>query len=114
MAKKKPRRTLKKVGKQKDGTMKVGTIRKASEIGSKSRRRGSKYDPILDQMRKLKRNEGFVIEVPRGLSAEALMNRLNVTIHRQTDLVPPAGCEFLKRTTDDGNIAIMCLPIEAE
>lgn len=104
----------KKTSTKKGSTMKVGSIKKASQIGSGPRRRGSKYDPIIDQMAKLKRNEGFVVEVPKNLPVATLMNRLNVTINRYTNegrLAPPAGCEFLKRTTSDGNLAILCVPV---
>lgn len=71
-------------------------------------RTGTKYQNMLDQMKGLKQGQSFTIEVPEGLTPRMFHNRLNAVI-RRAPLIAPRGCEFVKRTTVGGQIAVMCV-----
>lgn len=83
--------------------MPVGSVRKANTRG------GTMYQPILDQMSKLKANESFLVDIPRDTDAPTFQNRLTATLTRYP-IKPPAGCCFRKFTTDTNKICIACLP----
>lgn len=69
--------------------------------------RGSRYDPIFDKMETLKQGQSFTVDVPDGVSPRTMHNRINAAL-RRVELDPPKGCVFIKRTTEDGKIAISC------
>jgi hypothetical protein len=70
-------------------------------------RRGSMYDTIYADMRKLKEGQSFTVPVPKDVKIGTLQNRLNAAIGRGP-VRAPAGCVFRKYTTEEGKIAIAC------
>jgi len=70
-------------------------------------RRGSMYDQLFERMRKLTAGKSIMVDVPKNTSPRTMHNRINAAM-RRVDLQAPKGCEFVKRTTDDGRIAISC------
>jgi hypothetical protein len=88
--------------------IKLGKVTKTSNITFRSPApRGSMYDDIFDQMESLKAGESFTVDVPKGVTPRTMHNRINAAT-RRVELEPPKGCVFLKRTTEDGKIAISC------
>ncbi len=73
----------------------------------KSPRRGSMYDQLFDRMTKLTGGKSIMVDVPKGISPRTMHNRLNAAM-RRVGIQAPKGCEFVKRTTEDGRIAISC------
>jgi hypothetical protein len=70
-------------------------------------RRGSMYDQLFARMSKLTAGKSLMVDVPKGTSPRTMHNRINAAM-RRIDLKAPKGCDFIKRTTDDGRIAISC------
>ncbi len=127
----KPRRTVKKTARKKAPARKVTkkvarkTVKKTAagvpEISLKVSKkvatknvkfktadsRGTQYQPLFDEMAKLKKGETLPVDVPKGITARVLHNRLN-SVFRRFKPKAPAGCKFVKRTLEDGRIGITC------
>ncbi len=88
--------------------LKLGKVVKTSTIEMKRpKSRGSQYDEIFDQMEGLRAGQSFTVDIPRGVEPRTMHNRINAAV-RRVELEPPKGCIFVKRTTEDGRIAISC------
>lgn len=106
MAKKKKKQ--KKAKKKGDG-MKVVTTSGISFAPTP--KRGSKYDKIFARVAKLRAGQSVIVSVPKGIKGSVYHNRLNAAIRKRDDIKPPKGCEFQKRTTKDGKVAICCVRV---
>ena len=84
-----------------------GTVKTENVKFRQPPRRGSQYDPIFDRMEGLKVGQSFLVDVPKGVVPRTMHNRINAAM-RRVELEPPKGCVFVKRTTEDGRIAISC------
>lgn len=69
--------------------------------------RGTQYQPLLDKMQKMKKGETLPVDVPKGITARVLHNRLN-SVFRRFEPKAPKGCQFSKHTLADGRIGITC------
>lgn len=110
MAKKRTKKKTKTKTKAKPKTkgLGIGTVRSTKNVSfRKARRKPSEYQPIFDQMAKLKNNQSFLVDVPRGVDVQVMHNRLTAAMQR-CGVKPPRGCHFRKRTTEEGKIAIYC------
>ena len=97
----------KKKAKKKATTKKKISVRSAQGLKFKTTpKRGTVYQPILDQMAKLKPGKSIVLPVPRGVTVDVYQNRSNAAL-RRFPVKAPKGYRFSKRTTDDGKVAIM-------
>ena len=70
-------------------------------------KRGTMYQPVLDEMATLKKGQSCIVPVPKGTPPRTIHNRLNAAL-RRFPVSPPKGCTFVKRTTEDGQVAISC------
>ena len=91
------------------GGLALGNTMQAEKIKFKTPAgRGTLYQPILDRMISLKKGQGFTVNIPSDTDARNFHNRLNAVL-RRTDIKPPSGCKFEKRTTEDGKVGIKCV-----
>lgn len=91
------------------GGLALGHTMQAEKIKFKTPAgRGTLYQPILDRMTSLKKGQGFTVNIPSDTDARNFHNRLNAVL-RRTDIKPPSGCKFEKRTTEDGKVGIKCV-----
>lgn len=72
--------------------------------------RGSRYEALFEQMRKLKPTEALELPVPQELPLEVAMVRLTAAMHRVGLKPDKPGHRFKKRRTEDGKIAIFVVP----
>ena len=86
-------------------------IVKTSKVAFASRKQHrSKYYTIWVMLGHLRQGQTMTIPVDStasGVSARVLRNRLNAAQAR-SGVLPPAGCVFRKRITEDGDLAICC------
>lgn len=89
-------------------TLKLSKVVKTATVEFKRpKSRGSQYDAIFDQMEALRAGQSFMVDIPKGVEPRTMHNRINAAT-RRVELEPPKGCIFVKRTTEDGRIAISC------
>jgi len=85
---------------------------KASEVVLKPRNgRTSIHAPLFERLATLKKNECIVVRIPDGQTFGHLSNRLTTSLKSP---LAPAGCYFSKRQAEDGQLAILVLPIEGK
>lgn len=83
----------------------------ASKIQFARNNRSTVYQPLFDQMAKLRPAKGKnAFEVKsEGRTPRQLHNRVNAALKR-CPTKPPKGHHFVKGTTTDGGLAVMLLP----
>lgn len=80
------------------------------EFKDRGGHRGSKYEPLLQEVAKLHAGECYVLPMPKGASPRAVHNRISAALRRSDfKSIARAGCEYYKRTTTDGKLAICCV-----
>ena len=89
---------------------------KASDVVLKPRNgRTSIHTPLFERLATLKKNECIVVRIPDGQTFGHLSNRLTTSLKSNKSApLAPAGCYFSKRQTEDGQLAILVLPIEGK
>lgn len=68
-------------------------------------RRGSRYDGVIDNMRKLKAGQTLKLPVAKGTTIQVAMNRLNSALY-QRGPTAPKGCVWEKAALTDNVIGI--------
>lgn len=73
-------------------------------------RSGTKYQDIVDRVKKLKANKGLVLDTPDKVKPAVYMARIAAAVKRLVQ--PPAGCEIRFSLKDD-QVVIGVLKIKA-
>ena len=86
--------------------LKIGKVIKTSAVKFKpSRRAGTIYQPIIDKIEKLDRNESFIVPTPKGITAQVFHNRMNMALARKRPQMKP-GLTYRKGTDINGDVII--------
>jgi len=107
MAKKRKKAKKKSKSRKKGNGMEVVTT--SSIKFAPMPKRGSKYDKIFAKVAKLRAGQSVIVPVPKGVVASVYHNRLNAALRKRSDIKVPKGCEYQKRTTTAGKVAICCV-----
>jgi hypothetical protein len=77
-----------------------------SVVKAARKRRGTIYQPIMDELAKLDAGQSLPVQIPEGLAPKAFHTRLASALRRYGPEAP-AGCEWQKDTMEGGtHIAI--------
>lgn len=92
--------------------LKIGKVVKTSAVKFKpSRRAGTIYQPIIDKIEKLGRNESFTVPTPKGITAQVFHNRMNMALARKRPQMKP-GLTYRKGTDINGDVIISSVDVK--
>jgi len=90
-----------------------GEVGKSAKLKLVTRRgRTSRFAAVIEKMRTLKEGEHVLIPCPKGkdgLPNTRPVNNMLWVMRRRSGVTPPKGCVFQSRTTEDGNLAVLCV-----
>lgn len=89
--------------------LRIGKLVKVGTVKTKPHpRRTTGYEPVIEQMRKMRPGQEFEVPPMKGVSVEQFQGRLNAAMIRD-NVKAPKGARFRKEASEAGGLVIKCL-----